>query len=150
MKTALVYYSSHHKNTEKIVFAMQRILDIDVFKVEEVNNIEFSSYDVIGFASGIYMGGFHKSILEIIENIELRAEQTVFLVYTCGLKIKDYAIKPKKILKSKCRNFYGCFSCRGYDTYGLFGKIGGISKGHPNNKDIERAIKFISGIEPAT
>ena len=35
------------------------------------------------------------------------------------------------------------FSCRGYDTYGFFEKIGGIAKNHPNEKDFKKAREFI-------
>jgi len=36
----------------------------------------------------------------------------------------------------------GEFSCRGWDTNGWLEKIGGINKGHPNEKDLERARRF--------
>ena len=36
----------------------------------------------------------------------------------------------------------GEFDCRGFDTFGLLKVIGGISKGKPNEKDIEKAENF--------
>ena len=36
----------------------------------------------------------------------------------------------------------GKFSCKGYDTYGPFKLVGGIAKGHPNEKDLEAAVDF--------
>ena len=41
----------------------------------------------------------------------------------------------------------GEFSCRGYDTFGPFKLVGGIAKGHPNARDLERARKFYREIQ---
>ena len=36
----------------------------------------------------------------------------------------------------------GSFQCRGYDTYGIFGKLGGIAKGHPSQQELKKAEIF--------
>ena len=36
----------------------------------------------------------------------------------------------------------GSFSCRGFDTVGPFGFIGGINRGRPNDYDLDRAAAF--------
>ena len=36
----------------------------------------------------------------------------------------------------------GSFSCRGFDTVGPFGFIGGINRGRPNDHDLDRAAAF--------
>ena len=36
----------------------------------------------------------------------------------------------------------GRFQCKGFDTYGPFKLIGGIAKGHPDQKDIREAVEF--------
>jgi flavodoxin len=41
----------------------------------------------------------------------------------------------------------GSYGCRGYDTFGHLKLIGGIAKGHPDEKDIAGAIEFIKGLE---
>jgi hypothetical protein len=33
---------------------------------------------------------------------------------------------------------------KGYDTYGIFGKLCGIAKGRPNSKDIEKSKAFVT------
>ena len=35
------------------------------------------------------------------------------------------------------------FQCRGFDTFGPFEKIGGVAKGHPNEKDLSEARAWI-------
>lgn len=58
----------------------------------------------------------------------------------------DYTKEIKKLLRQKDVECIGSFVCRGYDTYGIFGKIGGIAKGHPDQKDLEKAEDFIKKI----
>ena len=66
MKTAIVYHSSHHGNTKKLVDAIVAAHnDIAVFEAESCRPDDLSSFDLIGFASGIYYFSFHKSILDI-------------------------------------------------------------------------------------
>ena len=36
----------------------------------------------------------------------------------------------------------GRFSCKGFDTFGPFKMIGGVSKGHPDEKDIAAVVEF--------
>lgn len=57
-------------------------------------------YDIIGFASGIYAGDFHKSIRSAIKSISLEGKK-VFLVYTCGMRYRDHAKHIKRSLQEK-------------------------------------------------
>jgi flavodoxin len=50
------------------------------------------------------------------------------------------ALKTK--LREKGRSIAGDFSCRGLDTYRIFGTFGGINKGHPDHNDLDRAQDF--------
>ena len=36
----------------------------------------------------------------------------------------------------------GEFGCKGYDTFGPFKLVGGIAKGHPDQKDLAAARAF--------
>lgn len=135
--------SSHHQNTEKIVQAMAEDTNMETCKISELRNINLSDYDCIGFASGIYYHNFHKSIIELVKETRFTNNQKVFTVYTCGINYINYARSIEKIIKQKECEYIGCFSCRGYDTFSFFEKIGGIAKNHPNNKDKENARKFI-------
>ncbi len=127
MKTAIIYVSSHHGNTKKILDVMADSKDIDLFKISEAKKTDFSVYDAIGFASGIYFHKFHKGIEKM----------------TCGINYINYARSIQKKIKSQDCEFIGGFSCRGYDTYGFFEKIGGIAKNHPNEKDFRKAREFV-------
>ena len=43
----------------------------------------------------------------------------------------------------------GTFGCKGCDTFGPFKLVGGIAKGHPNEKDMENARRFYQEIQAA-
>ena len=62
MKTAILYASPHHHNTEKLVKAIaEKYPDITLIDTTKAKMIALANYDMIGIASGIYFGKFHKS-----------------------------------------------------------------------------------------
>lgn len=124
---------------------MAEVRDIDIFKISQAKATDFSGYDAIGFASGIYFTRFNRGIERLASELDLTSKK-VFTVYTCGINFYNYAGSIQKAIKSRDCEFVGGFSCRGYDTYGFFEKIGGIAKGHPNEKDFEKAQEFIKNI----
>ncbi|GAA0702296.1 hypothetical protein GCM10008904_08800 [Paraclostridium ghonii] len=67
MKIAIVYSSVHHGNTKKVLEAVKQEIDVDLIQVQEVDRRKLDEYDVIGLASGIYVGKFHNKILEFID-----------------------------------------------------------------------------------
>ena len=75
-------------------------------------------------------------------NIDVSGKNVV-LLYTCGIRVQDYAKKLKKILEQKGATVLGDCYCRGFDTYGFLAKIGGIAKNHPNEKDLEKIYSSI-------
>lgn len=142
MKTILVYASTHHGNTLKVAEAIAREIGAELADVTKEPVPDLSSYDLVGFASGIYFNSFHKALKSFINGTAFSNGQKVFLVATCGAGCRDYTAKVKKVLREKGACCVGSFQCRGYDTYGIWGKLGGIAKGHPNEKDLEKARGF--------
>ena len=63
MQTAIVYYSKHHGNTKKLLDAIAQQWDVTLSDAASNPNPDLSAYDLIGFASGIYYGKFHRSAL---------------------------------------------------------------------------------------
>ena len=104
---------------------------------------DLSGYDLIGFASGVYYGKFHQTVLNFA-SVNLPADKDVFLIRTCGGNAAFRSIE--EIVKSKQGKIAGKFSCKGYDTFGPFKLVGGIAKGHPNDKDLADAVTFYKGI----
>ena len=50
-------------------------------------------------------------------------------------------------MKEKKTDIIGKFGCKGYDTFGPFKLVGGIAKGHPDEKDLEAAVSFVVGLQ---
>lgn len=62
MKIAVVYANVHHKNTEKVVKAIaEKHLEIELIDATKTVLKDLASYDLIGFASGIFHGKFYYS-----------------------------------------------------------------------------------------
>ena len=131
MKTVIMYASVHHNNTKELVCAIAAENDIDVVDATKITEKDLSGYDLIGFASGIYFGKMHQSVINFAE-VNLPENKDVFLMCTYGGKPVFDSIK--KIVKEKQGRIVGEFSCKGFDTFGPFKLIGGISKGHPDKK----------------
>jgi flavodoxin len=53
------------------------------------------------------------------------------------------ALKTK--LTDKGFSIAGEFSCKGLDTYKIFGTFGGMNKGHPDENDIKKAKESVKG-----
>ena len=127
MKAAIIYASVHHENTKKVVEAIAGE----------------NAVDLIDFASGVYYGKFHQTVLNFA-SVNLPANKNVFLLCTCGGSAAFQSIE--EVVKSKQGKIAGKFSCKGYDTFGPFKLVGGIAKGHPDHKDLADAVTFYKGI----
>ena len=67
MKTLVICFSYHHKNTAKIVSVFASTLDAEVKTPQEVDPNGLGEYDVVGFGSGIYFGKHHKVLLDFAD-----------------------------------------------------------------------------------
>ena len=141
MKTAVVYYSKHHGNTKKVLDAIAKKYEIMLIDVLEQPNVDLSGYDRIGFASGIYYSKFHKTLLKFAEEHMPEGKET-FFVYTYGAKKEGYTKAITEAVKKHHAKMMGEFGCFGFNTFGPFKLIGGIAKGHPDQKDYDDAVKF--------
>ena len=146
MKTAIVFVSTHHHNTKKLLDAIkEKHPEVALIDCLEANEADLSDYDRIGFASGIAYGKFYPELLKFMES-NIPENKEVFFIFTCGLKRKSYTDAATEIAKRKNSKILGEFGCLGFDTFGPFKLIGGISKGHPDKNDIEAAISFFEGL----
>lgn len=154
MRTLIIYVSIHHNNTEKIARVMEEVLNAGLVKPDEVNINKLSEYDLIGFASGIYMGEHHKSLLNVIDKLPDLKGRKAFVFSTSGEsnaanfihnirhKIFHFHSPLRKRLLKKGFEIIGEFSCRGFDTFGSFKLMGGMNKNSPDEKDVTQVRKF--------
>lgn len=140
---AIIYVSIHHGNTKKLMDGIAEHCKVDLIKVSDAEKVDLLKYDVVGFASGIYKGAFHKSISEFVEkNPEL--PDKIFTIHTSGIGNKKYAKGFVSLLEKYNHTVIGSYSCKGYDTFGLWKRIGGIAKGHPTPDDINKGVEFLT------
>lgn len=148
MKVLIVYHSEHHDNTKKLVEAIAQQGDVTLLNASENSTLNWSDYDLIGLASGIYYQKFHKDVLDSAEK-NLPDSKKVFFLYTCGVKRNSYTDAIRQIAEAKKAHIVGIYACLGFDTFGPFKLVGGIAKGHPDDKDISDALDFYYKINNA-
>ena len=83
MRKAIVYASVHHGNTEKLVKGIAEECQVDLIDAVKQPDADLGSYDMIGFASGIYFSKFHQSMLKFAEK-NLPDDKKIFLICTYG------------------------------------------------------------------
>ena len=141
MSTVIVYYSKHHGNTKKLLDAIAAVEEVTLIDVTEQPDADLTSFDRIGFASGIYYSSVAKQILSYADAY-LPENKEVFYIYTHGAPVGGFLKGIREIAEKKhCREL-GAYHCLGYDTFGPFKLVGGIAKGHPTEEEIAGAVKF--------
>ena len=146
MKTAICYFSAHHGTTLKLIEAIADGNDAELIDVRSRAAVRLEQYDAVGFASGIYYGKFHNSVIGFMRQY-LPEGAGVFFISTCGHISKRNTAAVAAAAAEKGANVLGSFSCRGYDTFGPFRLVGGIARGHPNARDIQNAREFYASLE---
>ena len=141
MKTAVCYYSRHHRNTLKVLEAMAREGEMELIDVTVRRAVRLEEYDCIGFASGIYGFEFHRSVTEFARQY-LPEGRPVFFVCTYGAAKGAGARTIRKIAGERGCPVLGEFGCRSYDTFGPLRLVGGVARGRPDEGDLERARGF--------
>lgn len=146
MKTAVIYYSKHHGNTKKLLDTIaEKHPEVDLFDVTELPKVDLNEYDRIGFASGIYYSKFQKTLLQFAKDNMPDGKQT-FFIYTYGAEKKGYTKAISEAVQTHKATVLGEYGCFGFNTFGPFKLFGGMAKGHPNESEIENAVKFYEGL----
>ncbi len=144
MKSIIIYESTHHENTKKLVDAIAKKYNVETVSIENADGVDLSEYDIVDLAAGIAFGKFYKRMEEFAAKIP--SGSRVFLLYTCGNPSGGYVKSITRTLESNGAKIMGNYGCRGYDTYGPFKLVGGIAKGHPTEEEIIGAAAFYDKI----
>ncbi len=159
MKSLVVVFSYHHKNTEKIANVCATVLDSQVITPQQVNPEKLAEYSLIGFGSGIYSDKHHESILDLADKLPQACNKKVFIFSTSGIPeaisgrkyIEEYSAKShsplREKLKSKGYEVIGEFICAGFNTNAFLKWFGGLNKGRPNADDLRHAEKFARNLK---
>lgn len=145
MRSIIIYASTHHGNTQKVVETISKECDVELVDATKVHEKDLREYDLIGFGSGIFFTKFSEQVLNFAR-VNLPANKNVFFIATAGNPIKGNFNSIAEIAKDKKCNEVGRFQCKGFDTYGPFKLVGGIQKGHPDEMELKEAVDFFQGI----
>lgn len=143
MKAIILYYSTHHGNTRKLVDAIAASdpENVDIMDVTKPEEKDLSDYQWIGVASGIYAGSFPKPMLNYLKD-NLPPGKNVFIIFTSAMNMKNQSSSVRKVIEDKNCWVIGQYNCPGYNTFGPFKIVGGTAKGHPTQEEIDGAVKF--------
>lgn len=145
VRTLILVKSVHHLNTARLARSIAEVLQADVLAPEDATAAIVDDYDLLGFGSGIYFGRFHAALRHWVNRLQPTTERRrAFIFSTAGLPaLQTLWHRPmKKSLSKAGFEVIGEFCCRGYDTVGPLRLIGGLNRGHPDETDLARAIKF--------
>ncbi len=156
MKSLLILYSYHHKNTEKIANVFAKVLDTQIKTPQQINPQELQEYSLIGFGSGIYSDKHHKVMLDFADELPQVNNKKAFIFSTCGAPMKfmeldkteftRYVAKNHSSLKEKLQS-KGYMIVDEFQCKGFFGIIGlGLNRSRPNAEDLKHAKEFAQNI----
>jgi flavodoxin len=150
MKSLVIVFSYHHKNTETIAKSIASVIDAPVTTPQQVNPDELQEYDLVGFGSGIYSVKHHKSLLNLADKLPQVTGKKAFIFSTYGAPAfiagREFVEKNHAQLRDKLRakgyTVLGEFGCAGWNTNSFLKYFGGLNKGRPNAEDIGHAEAF--------
>jgi flavodoxin len=145
-RTLIICKSVHHQNTAKVARTIAEVLGADLCAPEAVDAESALDYDLIGFGSGVYFGRFHPALRQWIERLPdvSQFHHSAFVFSTAGLPSlwRLWHWQSKSQLSRKGFEVVGEFCCRGFDTVGPLWLLGGLNRGHPDERDLANAAAF--------
>lgn len=147
MKTLIIYYSKHHKNTQLVAETLADTIGADVLEYNLVDPDNIPKYQLLGFGSGIYFGKPGSELVDFIKDLKNMENKKAFVFTTSGRGKIKFNDSLKELLVEKGFEIVGEFSCKGFDTYGLTKIIGGINKGRPDEDDLKKAKIFAEDLK---
>jgi flavodoxin len=149
----LVCESLHHGNTRRVAEAMVSATGGRILPPGDEARESARNGALLGLGSGIYFGSHHKTLLTFAQSLPGGNAGSAFLFSTSGTGYRlprlasiDYHRRLRRILQDKGFTLIGEFSCKGFDTYGPWGRIGGVAKGHPSDTELNHARAFARGL----
>ena len=140
-KAAIIYASRHHGNTKKLVEAIAERYEVALIDAEVEYRADLTSFDLIGFASGIDFGKFYDSVENFLKG-NLPENKNVFFLYTCARINEKFTESIRAEASKKGARMMGEYGCKGFNTYGPWKIIGGMNRNHPSEAEIQEAILF--------
>ncbi len=146
LDAAIVLFSYHHKNTEKIAKVFAKVLDVQVKSPQEIGSDELKKYNLVGFGAGIDSGKHYKPLLDFVDKLPEVKNKPAFIFSTAGITGKKKIAKDHSALREKLEakgyKIVDEFQCKGFNTNVFLKYFGGMNKGRPNEEDLKNAETF--------
>ena len=151
MKSLIIVFSYHHKNTHKVAEVMAKVLDAKVKSPQQTVLEELSQYDLVGFGAGIDSGKHYRELLAFADALLQVIDKKVFIFSTSGMTgekklIKDHLALREK-LQAKGYLIVDEFQCKGFNTNSFLKYFGRINKGRPTEEDLKHAEEFAQNLK---
>ena len=151
MKSLVVVFSYHHKNTEKIANVFATALDAPIKTPQQINPDELHEYSLIGFGSGIYGEKHHEVLLDLADNLPHVTNKKAFIFSTSAITGEAKGAKDHSSLRDKLQSkgymIVDEFQCKGFNTNSFMKWFGGMNKGRPNAEDLQQAEVFAQNLK---
>jgi flavodoxin len=155
MRSLIVLFSYHHKNTEKVANVFAQVLDAQIKTPQQTRPEELQEYDLIGFGSGIYSEMHDQSLLGLADKLPHVTKKKAFIFSTNGApgiaatpeQLAKNHLRLREKLQSKGYVIVDDFSCAGFNTNSFLKYFGGLNKGRPNAEDLKRAEDFAQNLK---
>jgi flavodoxin len=146
VKSLIVVFSYHHKNTQKVAEVMAKVLDAKVTSPQQTNPEELNHYDLVGFGAGIDSGKHYRELLDFADAIPQVTDKKAFIFSTSGMTGEKKLTKDHLALREKLQSngylIVDEFQCKGFNTNSFLKYFGGINKGRPDTEDLKHAEAF--------
>lgn len=141
MKTVIAYESKEQQSVLKLVKAIEEKYPVTLIDVTETRSANLSEYDLIGFASEIEDDSFYRDIASFAANWMPR-DKKIFFIYTAPTEKPEYCEELEGTAHFKNCEVVGKYGCMGQEGLTGFRLFGNKNKNHPNDEEIEGALKF--------
>ena len=134
MKTLIICYSYHHKNTEKIASVFAKTLDAEVKTPLEVDPNGLSDYDLVGFGSGISFGNHYKELLDLVDKLPAcNSKESLYFFHQRSNKQSDLNStgNSEKHFNQKASTLLGSLIVQDLTLMGLSKFLAAYKKGIP-------------------
>ena len=151
MKSLLVVFSYHHKNTEKVAKVFAKVLDAQIKTPQQVDPEELQEYDLVGFGAGIEGAKHYKPVLDLADKLPQVDKKKAFIFSTAALtgekKLAEDHSTLREKLEPKGYTIVDEFQCKGFNTNSFLRFFGGMNRGRPNAEDLKHAEKFAQNLK---
>ena len=146
-KKAIIFMQSYGSMNTKLLLdnSTKNFQNLEIVTLPNETKVDVSSYDIMGFASGIYFWDLGKEIYNHINKLQGLEGKNAFVICTAGSPSDGYPKKPKEAIEKKGGKLVAGFITTGSTKGGVTGFIRNMfnMQVRPNKDDFVECEKFI-------